>query len=84
MEDITINSILEAFEIELKKKFPCGVPLIKIEEATGGILTSRTMTNKDCLKCGIPGRFKLGRRTIYPVNGVIQYLREKMSTGEAV
>ncbi|WP_300461293.1 hypothetical protein [Desulfobacula sp.] len=70
---------LKSLEAFLKEHFPAGVPRKKIGLATGGILHQRTEANRDCLKCGISGRFKIGRQTIYPVDGVLEYLRKKIT-----
>ena len=76
------EEMLETFEKELKEKYPLGVPRKNIGKVTGGILHPRTCANLDSLKRGIPGRFKIGSRTIYPVSGVVQFLKEKISLNE--
>ena len=75
--------ISDSLEKNLKKQFPLGIPRTKINSATGGILHPRTEANRDCLGCGITGRFKIGRQTIYPVTSVLSYLRKKMTSIEA-
>ena len=71
---------LRELERVLKEKFPCGIPRKEIGKATGSILHPRTCANNDCSQgTGIPGRFKIGRNMIYPVAGVIQHLKSKMS-----
>ncbi len=70
---------LKALGNSLRKNFPLGVPRTKIGEATGGVLHQRTEANNDCMGCGIPGRFKIGRQTIYPVDSVLIFLREKIT-----
>ena len=75
----TTEDSLKAFEKYLNEKFPFGIPRKEIDRATGGILCPRTMANLDCLGEGIPGRFKIGRNTIYPVHCAIDYLRSKIT-----
>ena len=73
----TIELIPKSLEESLKKRYPLGIPRAQIGEATGGVLHSRTEANRDCTECGIKGRFKIGRQTLYPVAEVVKYLREK-------
>ncbi len=54
----------------------------KLKEKTGGLLNGRTMANLDCLGKGIKTSFKVGRRTAYPIEAVVEYLREKVSINE--
>lgn len=68
---------LQHSEKNLTEKFPFGVPRKEIGKATGGILHPRTAANLDCLGTGIPGRFKIGRNTVYPVQGVINFIKSK-------
>ena len=68
---------LKALGKILNEKFPFGIPRKEIGRATGGILHPNTMANLDCLGEGIPGRFKIGRNTIYPVPGAIGFIRSK-------
>ncbi|WP_300462727.1 hypothetical protein [Desulfobacula sp.] len=74
---------LKALEVFLRENFPLGIPRTKIGNATGGMFHPRTMANLDCQKCGIPGRFKIGRQTIYPIAGTLEYLRKKIVCTEA-
>lgn len=73
---------LKALERILNEKFPIGIPRKEIGRATGNVLHPRTEANNDCSGDGIPGRFKIGRHMIYPVPGVIQRLRFKMTTAK--
>lgn len=69
---------IQQLEASLIKKYPCGVPRRDIGSATGGILHSRTCANEDSLGNGVPGRFRVGRLTVYPVPGVIQKIKSKL------
>ncbi len=64
-------------EQSLRENYPGGVPRVKIEKATGGILHPRTCSNEDSLGYGIKGRFKVGRNNIYPTPGIIEKIRKK-------
>ncbi|MFO8240605.1 MAG: hypothetical protein R6T90_06375 [Dissulfuribacterales bacterium] len=69
---------LEELEKILTEKFPFGIPRKEIGKATGNILHPRTSANLDCLGEGIPGRFKIGRNTIYNVRSVIDFIKAKI------
>ena len=73
----------ELLKKNLDVKFPFGIPRNKLGEATGGVLHPRTEANRDCLKCGIPGKFNIGRGAVYPVAGVLQYLQNRISESHA-
>ena len=46
----------------------------QIGDFTGGVLNSKTMANLDCQGKGVPERFKIGRKTVYPIDGLISWL----------
>ena len=49
-----------------------------LNEKTGGLLNSRYMANLDSLGQGIKHRFKVGKKTAYPISSVIEFLRDKV------
>ncbi len=63
---------------QLEEKYPFGILRKELNKATGGILNPGTEANRDSLGCGIPGRFKIGRQTAYPVAGVVSSMRKRM------
>ena len=71
---------LQDLEKVLNEKFPFGIPRKEIGRATGGVLHPRTCANRDCNQDGVTGRFKIGRNTVYPVQGVIDFIKSKMTT----
>lgn len=71
------NTLLRLKE-KLEEKFPCGIPRKKIGEATGYVLHPRTCRNEDSLGNGIAGRYKVGRNTVYPVDGVVSKIKSKL------
>lgn len=79
-----VETALNKLEEKLNKEFPLGVPRNRIGEATGYVLHPRTCANEDSdkVKCGIKGRFRVGRNIIYPNSGVIEKLRGKIATVE--
>ncbi|HPR51264.1 MAG TPA: hypothetical protein PLU81_05715 [Deltaproteobacteria bacterium] len=52
----------------------------KLSEFTGGILNPRSVANLDAQGKGIPGRIRIGRKCVYPVNSVIEYLEGRTQT----
>ena len=55
------------------------IPRTKLFEATGGLLHPGTEANNDSLGIGIPGRIKIGRKVVYPVKAVVEYLQSKVN-----
>jgi hypothetical protein len=63
----------------LKSKWPSAfVARKQIKEFTGGLVSSGTMANDDCLGEGPEGAFRVGRNTGYPVDSVIRWLEERL------
>ena len=62
----------------LEKEYPIGIPRPEIDKATGNVINKRTIANLDREGKGIPGRFKLKKQVIYPVEGVIQFLQDNI------
>lgn len=50
----------------------------KAEELTGGGVDARTLANLDCIKQGPPGKFRLGRKTMYMREPFLKWLRDRM------
>ena len=51
----------------------------ELKEKTGGLLYGRTMANRDSMRTGIKNRFKVGNVTAYPVDSVVEFLRERIT-----
>lgn len=49
----------------------------EIERFTGGILTAKYAANRDSAGNGIKGRFRCGRKVVYPVNAVVEFLEAR-------
>lgn len=44
---------------------------------SGGLLNEKTIANYDSAGVGIAGRFRVGRKVVYPVQSVIRYLESR-------
>ena len=66
---------------EMKKRWPSNVVVrADVGRFTGGILAPGTTANIDSSGKGIPGAMRVGKKTVYPVDGVIEYLKSKTRT----
>ena len=73
------SSVLE----RLKETWPSTVVVrSEVKRFSGGILSGRTMANLDSQGAGPPGRFKLGRKTVYPVDELITWMQSRVEPGE--
>lgn len=63
---------------ELKRSW--GSPIVardQISRFSGGLLHPRTMSNLDSRGLGPKGRFRVGKKIAYPVDSVIEWLKER-------
>ncbi|MDA8134009.1 MAG: hypothetical protein M0T82_05250 [Desulfobacteraceae bacterium] len=74
---------LRELEKTLTEKFPAGIPRPQLGKATGNLLHPRTQANLDCTGAGIKGRYRVGRLIVYPVSGVIDFLKSKIEVVNA-
>lgn len=44
---------------------------------SGGLLNEKTMANSDSLGVGVVGRFRIGRKVVYPVSELIKWLEAR-------
>lgn len=66
----------------LVKKWPSTI--VSRQEArnfSGGTISDRTLANYDAQGIGPSGRFKIGKKVVYPVDAFVKWL-ESRSTGE--
>lgn len=49
----------------------------EIERFTGGILTAKYAANLDAEGKGIKGRFRCGRKVVYPVASVVEFMEAR-------
>jgi hypothetical protein len=60
---------------EMANKWPSNiVARTDVRAFSGGVLHPRTMANLDSAGRGPAGRFKIGKKTVYPVDSLIEYL----------
>lgn len=77
------QATIQKLETQLQERYPAGIPRCQIGIASGGVLHPRTMANRDSRGDGISGRFAIGRRVIYPVKNVVQFLQQKSTPASA-
>ena len=76
---------MSSFKIpeEIKKEWlNWSAPIVarsEIKKFTGGALSGRTVANLDSLGQGPEGRFRLGRKTVYPKGKLIEWLEHRMA-----
>ena len=52
----------------------------KVERFSGGVMTSKYLANLDSRGLGPPGRFYLGRKCVYPVASLVEWLEARAET----
>jgi hypothetical protein len=63
---------------EMAAKWPSAiVSRTEIRNFTGGVLTERTIANLDSKGEGIEGRFRIGRKIVYPIDSIIRFLENR-------
>ena len=51
----------------------------RVEDFSGGLITQKYIANLDSAGKGPRGRFKIGRKTVYPVDLFIEWLEKRVS-----
>jgi len=60
---------------EMAERWPSPiVARTEVENFTGGALSEKYLANLDCAGKGPAGRFRLGRKIVYPVGAFITWL----------
>ena len=54
----------------------------QVHNFSGGIITGKRMANLDSLGLGIADRLKIGRKTVYTVQSLIQFFEARSSRVE--
>jgi hypothetical protein len=76
----TTDNAFENFCDKIKKDYPILILRTQLEQATGGILSRRHISNLDSQGRGIVGKIKIGKRTVaYPTDSLIDFLRNRVS-----
>jgi len=74
MDQITVSNLLSS----MADKWPS--PLVartEIPAFTGGLLSEKYCANLDAAGLGCPGRFRIGRKVVYPVSEFIKWLESR-------
>ena len=59
----------------LAEKWPSAiVARSEVKSFSGGVLNPGTLANLDCLGRGPAGRFKIGKKTVYSVESLVQFM----------
>lgn len=66
---------LEDFFTVMAEGLPELVTRQKVEEITGGLISVKSLQNKDSLGQGITPRLRIGKKVAYPRAAVIRFLR---------
>lgn len=65
------------FEAMAEKWKSAVVAREEIGTFTGGAISPKTMANLDCQGIGVPGRLTIGRKCVYPLNALIEFLKAR-------
>jgi hypothetical protein len=69
------NSNLKKSLNELKNKWPSSiVARTDVKQFSGGALCPGTLANEDSRGTGPKGAFKIGKKKVYPVDSLIDYM----------
>lgn len=70
--ETTLKSMQEKWKSPIVARTEIGV-------FSGGLLKEKSMANADSLGVGVAGRFRVGRKVVYPVAEVIKWLEARSS-----
>jgi hypothetical protein len=63
---------------QLLKKWPSElVARSEVSAFTGGAVCPGTVANADCEGVGPKGRFRIGRKVVYPAVALVEWLKER-------
>jgi hypothetical protein len=51
----------------------------RVDEFSGGALNPKTMANMDSLGLGPTGKFYIGRKAVYPIDDLVEWMEERSS-----
>jgi hypothetical protein len=70
---------------QLREKWPSTiVARDRVDEFSGGVLNPRSLANADCLGIGPKERFLVGKKVVYTVDSLIEYIKSKMIYPEEI
>lgn len=62
----------------LKERWPSSiVARTKISDFSGGAFSGRTVANADSAGTGPKGRFRIGKKVVYPVDSLVAWLESR-------
>lgn len=63
---------------EMADRWPSAIcARTQVEEFSGGAMSEKYLSNLDCQGLGPAGRFRLGRRVVYPVSQLVLWLESR-------
>lgn len=74
-QNITPQELID--QIEEKWSYPV-IPRKKVAEATGYLLSGKTLANEDSLGTGVPGAFMVNGRVCYPTQNLLDWLKRRI------
>ncbi len=79
-----VDSIrLQALLAQMRQKWPsAAVARSQVGDFSGGVLNPRTMANLDSLGQGPRERYSMGRTVFYPVDALLDLIRERVENGD--
>ncbi len=65
----------------LRSKWPSPfVARTAVKDFSGGLLNEKSLANMDSQGAGPEGRFRVGRKIVYPVDSLIKWMESRSST----
>ena len=79
-ETVNFDQVSATLE-DLRSKWPSTlVPRERIYEFSGGLINPRTMANLDSRGDGPEGRMRIGRKVVYPLDSVLDWIKDRIET----
>lgn len=64
---------------QIKETWPHpAIPRNKVAEATGYLVSGKTLANEDCQGNGIPGSFMVNGKVCYPTENLLAWLKQRI------
>jgi len=70
-----MDQIIKKHLQNIKDRWPSSiVARTEVGPFSGGVLNARSLANADCKGTGPEGAFRIGKKIVYPVDSVIEYM----------
>ncbi len=69
------ENVLEKHWQEIYDALPPLASRVQIQQATGGLISARTLANRDARGTGIPGKTTMFNKVCYPRENVIPWMK---------